>query len=249
MDSLLSAKSDFASLGSSLASIQQNAVDDQISNNASVQNYKNVSAQLKASIPSSFGELAFGAYEFGGQAKTLLTRIGNAIEGVKAAPDAIKAALVKGGNQLGARGNELTALASETTGKIQETANTLKTNLGASVEELKTVASGAVGDLQTAAQTAATSGKAALETAATSGRTALETAATSRLTPLTQTAITVPEIAVPELPRFSLPLASKRPTVAGLADTMAPENIRQTGLRAIDPEEMMGPIFSENLRS
>ena len=249
MDSLLSAKSDFASLGSSLASIQQNAVDDQISNNASVQNYKNVSAQLKASIPSSFGELAFGAYEFGGQAKTLLTRIGNAIEGVKAAPDAIKAALVKGGNQLGARGNELTALASETTGKIQETANTLKTNLGASVEELKTVASGAVGDLQTAAQTAATSGKAALETAATSGRAALETAATSRLTPLTQTAITVPEIAVPELPRFSLPLASKRPTVAGLADTMAPENIRQTGLRAIDPEEMMGPIFSENLRS
>jgi hypothetical protein len=184
MDSLLSAKSDFASLGSSLASIQQNAVDDQISNNAAVQNYNNVSAQLKASIPSSFGELAFGAYEFGGQAKSLLTRIGNVIEGVKAAPDAIKAALVKGGNQLGARGNELKTLASETTGKIQETANTLKTNLGASVEELKTVASGAVGDLQTAAQTAATSSKAALETAATSGRTALETAATSGRTAL-----------------------------------------------------------------
>ena len=111
---LFAARSDFSNFGSSLAAIQQNATDDQISNNSALQNYGNVSAQLQASIPSSFGDIAFGAYELLGQGKDLLSRISAVKDAVAAAPDAIKAALVKGGNNLGARVDQATELATNT---------------------------------------------------------------------------------------------------------------------------------------
>lgn len=177
---LFAARSDFASFGSSLASIQQNAIDDQISNNAALQNYGNVSAQLKASIPSGFGDIAFGAYELLGQGKDLIGRISKVRDAVAAAPNAIKDALVKGGNKLGARGDELKSLVSDTKASLEDATGTLKTNLGASFEELKTTATGGVESImstgKTALESAATTGKTALENAVTSGQTALQSA-------------------------------------------------------------------------
>jgi hypothetical protein len=199
---LFAARSDFASLGSSLASVQQNAMADQISNNAAIQNYGNVSAQLKASIPSSFGDIAFGAYELLGQGKDLLGRISKVKDAVAAAPDALKAALVKGGNKLGARGDELKSLVSETTDTLKTTGDALKTAATGGAEQLQTLATGGLSELRTAAtggaeqlQTLATGGLSELRTAATgglenvmtTGRTALESA-TTRI-PLTQNEI------------------------------------------------------------
>jgi hypothetical protein len=177
---LFAARSDFASLGSSLASVQQNAMADQISNNAAIQNYGNVSAQLKASIPSSFGDIAFGAYELLGQGKDLLGRISKVKDAVAAAPDALKAALVKGGNKLGARGDELKSLVSETTDTLKTTGDALKTAATGGAEQLQTLATGGLSELRTAA----TGG---LENVMTTGRTALESA-TTRI-PLTQNEI------------------------------------------------------------
>lgn len=223
----MTAKSDFGNLGASLSSIQQNAIDDQIANNSSVQNYNNVTAQLKASIPSGFGEAIFGAYELLGQGKSLISRVSKVVSDVKKAPQAVKDSLVNA-----------------------------KNNLGASFEEAKNVVTGGVEELQQAGNEALAKDitnqglNVAQETShnvLTAGREAL--GPSNALLNLTQPEIAVPEIAVPELPSFYLPLASKRPTGAGLADTMAPENIRQAGLREIDPEEAFGLIFNPNLRS
>jgi hypothetical protein len=214
---LFAARSDFASLGSSLASVQQNAMADQISNNAAIQNYNNVSAQLKASIPSGFGDIAFGAYELLGQGKDLVGRLSKVKDAVAAAPDALKAALVKGGNKLGARGGELKSLVSDTTDTLKTTGDALKTAATGGAEQLQTLATGGLSELRTAA----TGG---LENVMASGRTTLET---------------VPDIAPTEVP-FSLPLATKRPTGSSFADTLQPENIIQSSMREIDPE--MTPV-------
>jgi len=225
----MTAKSDFGNLGASLSSIQQNAIDDQIANNSSVQNYNNVTAQLKASIPSGFGEAIFGAYELLGQGKSLISRVSKVVSDVKKAPQAVKDSLVNA-----------------------------KNNLGASFEEAKNVVTGGVEELQQAGNEALAKAKditnqglnvaqETTENVLTAGREAL--GPSNALLNLTQPEIAVPEIAVPELPSFSLPLASKRPTGVSLADTIAPENIRQAGLREIDPEEAFGPIFNPNLRS
>ena len=265
----MTAKSDFSNLGASLSSIQQNALDDQIANNSSMQSYNNITAQLKASIPSGFGEATFGAYELLGQGKDLFSRFSKVVSDVKKAPQAVKDALVKG-----------------------------KNNLGASLEEGKNVVTGGVADLQQVGTEALQTAKDITNTALNvtinsegrfvtpSGRVAPPppserdlnqnlpeapaqqssqdilnslTPEENRMSPSdvydrlfgTQNVpdLRVPDLPVPEVPRFSLPLATKRPTTSGLADTMAPENVRQTALRAIDPEETIGPAFATNLQS
>ena len=265
----MTAKTDFSNLGASLSSIQQNALDDQIANNSSMQSYNNITAQLKASIPSGFGEVTFGAYELLGQGKELFSRVSKVVSDVQKAPQAVKDALVKG-----------------------------KNSLGASLEEGKNIVTGGVADLQQVGTEALQTAKDITNTSLNvtinsegrfvtpSGRVAppppserdlnqnLPEAPTqqssqdilnsltpeeNRMSPSdvydrlfgTQNVpeLRVPDLPVPEVPRFSLPLATKRPTTSGLADTMAPENVRQTALRAIDPEETIGPAFATNLQS
>jgi hypothetical protein len=254
MDSLLSAKSDFASLGSSLASLQQNAVNDQISNNAALQNYSNVKAQLTASTPSGFGDVAFGAYELLGQGKDLASRFSKVISDVKKAPQVVKDALVKAKNNLGARLEEGQDLATKTVGELQQTSTE-------ALQSVKDLTNTGLNITQETSQNLMAAGRGALDT----GSNALLNVAKTpqeifnSLTPQEQRMSSgeidrifgpsESEVPVPEVPRFSLPLATKRPTTSGLADTMAPENIRQTGLRAIDPEETIGRTFTTDLQS
>jgi hypothetical protein len=226
---LFAARSDFASLGSSLASFQQNAMADQISNNAAIQNYNNVSAQLKAAVPSGFGDIAFGAYELLGQGKDLVGRLAKVREAVAAAPDAIKAALVKGGNQLGSRVNQAKSLVSDTTNTLQTTGDALRTTATEGAEQLQSLATSGVTQLRTAAP--------ALEGGAIEISPNVFMTRSGRIAPPAPGA--APDIAPTETP-FSLPLATKRPTTSTLADTLQPENVIQSGLREIDPE--MSPL-------
>lgn len=276
---LFTARSDFANLGGSIASFQQNALDDQISNNATLQNYGNVSAQLKASIPSSFGDIAFGAYELLGQSKDLISRISKVKSDISALPATIKDSLVKGGNKLGARVEQGKSLVSETGAQLQTTAQEVGdqvvdiTNRGVSTaqqtaNDLQTVASNTAETLRTTASTTADS----LRDTATSATEGLENTALSSIDNLQtsfrefspgryisasgRVAPPAPSIEslqasseVSALPKFSLPPATKRATSTGLADTMAPENVRQTAIRAIDPEETLLPTFDLNLQS
>ena len=231
---LFAARSDFASLGSSLAAVQQNAMADQISNNAALQNYNNVSAQLKAAIPSGFGDIAFGAYELLGQGKDLVGRLAKVREAVSAAPDAIKAALVKGGNQLGARVNQAKSLVSETTDTLQTTGDALRASATEGAEQLQSLATSGVSQLRAAAP--------ALEGGAIELSPGVFMTRSGRIAPPAPDA--VPDIVPTEVP-FSLPLATKRPTTTTFADTLQPENVLQSGLRELDPE--MSPVA--NLRS
>ena len=169
---LFNARSDFASLGGSIASFQQNALDDQVANNATLQNYGNVSAQLKASIPSSFGDIAFGAYELLGQGKDLISRISKVKSDISALPATIKESLVKGGNKLGARVEEGKTLVSETGAQLQTTTEGLSNTIQQTAEQLRTTASGATEGLQTAVS-GATEG---LQTAVSGAREGLQTA-------------------------------------------------------------------------
>lgn len=226
---LFAARSDFASLGSSLAAVQQNAMADQLSNNAALQNYNNVSAQLKAAIPSGFGDIAFGAYELLGQGKDLVGRLAKVREAVSAAPDAIKAALVKGGNQLGARVNQAKSLVSETTNTLQTTGDALRTTATEGAEQLQSLATSGVSQLRAPA----------LEGGAIELSPGVFMTRTGRIAPPAPDA--VPDIVPTEVP-FSLPLATKRPTTTTFADTLQPENVLQSGLRELDPE--MSPVAS-----
>ena len=169
---LFNARSDFASLGGSIASFQQNALDDQVANNATLQNYGNVSAQLKASIPSSFGDIAFGAYELLGQGKDLISRISKVKSDISALPATIKESLVKGGNKLGARVEEGKTLVSETGAQLQTTTEGLSNTIQQTAEQLRTTASGATEGLQTAVS-GATEG---LQTAVSGATEGLQTA-------------------------------------------------------------------------
>ena len=182
-------------------------MDDKIANNAALQNYGNVSAQLKASIPSSFGDIAFGAYELLGQGKDLIARFSKVKDAVTAAPDALKAALVKGGNKLGARIEQAKTLVAETGAELKTTAEGLITTGASTVDKLNAVATGAAGEIKAAAE----GGVSEIKAAAEGG--------------------------VPEIPKFRLPENVKKPTSLGLADTTQPENIRQEAIRAIDPEQ------------
>ena len=222
---LFAARSDFANFGSSLASLQQNATADQISNNAALQNYNNVSAQLKAAVPSGFGDIAFGAFELLGQGKDLVARLSKVREAVSAAPDAIKAALVKGGNQLGARVNQAKSLVSDTTNALQTTGDSLRASATAGADELQTLATTTVSDLRSAVP--------ALEGGAIELSPGVFMTRTGRIAPPAPG--TVAEVAPTEIP-FSLPLATKRPTASTFADTLQPENVLQSGLRELDPE-------------
>jgi len=224
---LYAARSDFANFGSSLASIQQNAMDDQISNNAALQNYSNVSAQLKASIPSSFGDIAFGAYELLGQGKDLISRFSKVKDAVAAAPDALKAALVKGGNKLGARVEQAKTLATETGAELQSTAGELASKATDITQRGVTTATGAVSEVKAAATGAASEVQAAATGAASEVQAAAEGGARE-----VQAAA-----AGAEIPKFKLPENVKKPTSFGLADTTQPENIRQQAIRLIDPEQ------------
>ena len=163
---LFAARSDFSNFGSSLAAIQQNATDDQISNNAALQNYSNISAQLQASIPSSFGDIAFGAFELLGQGKELFSRISAVKNAVAAAPDAIKAALVKGGNNLGARVKEAETLATDTTTELRTTGTELLNTANDITNRGVEVIGGAATELQTTVNTAANETRAAVTGAA-----------------------------------------------------------------------------------
>jgi hypothetical protein len=264
MDSLLSAKSDFSSLGSSLASLQQNAVNDQISNNAALQSYNNVKAQLTASTPSGFGDVAFGAYELLGQGKDLASRFSKVISDVKKAPQVVKDALVKAKNNLGARLEEGQDLVTNTVGDLQQTAtealqtakDLTNTGLNATINS--------EGRFVTPSGRVAPPPPSERDLNQNLTEVAPQQSSQDILNSLTPEEIrmspsdvydrlfgtqNMPEVPVPEVPRFSLPLATKRPTTSGLADTMAPENIRQTALRAIDPEETIGPAFATNLQS
>lgn len=265
---LFTARSDFANLGGSIASFQQNALDDQISNNATLQNYGNVSAQLKASIPSSFGDIAFGAYELLGQGKDLIGRISKVKSDISALPATIKESLVKGGNKLGAKFEEGKSLVSETGAQLQTTAQEVGnqvvdiTNRGVSTarqtaNDLQTVASNTAETLKDTATTA-TEG---LQTTALNSVDDLQTSfrefspgryisASGRVAPPAPSIESLQASSeVSALPKFSLPPATKRATSSGLADTMAPENVIQTGIRAVDPEETVLPTFDVNLQS
>ena len=224
---LFAARSDFASLGSSLAAVQQNAMADQISNNAALQNYNNVSAQLKAAIPSGFGDIAFGAYELLGQGKDLVGRLAKVREAVAAAPDAIKAALVKGGNQLGARVNQAKSLVSETTNTLQTTGDALRTTATEGAEQLQSLATSG----ETQLRTAATSGAEQLQSLATGGVSELRTAATGGLENVISTTRTAVESATGRLPLTENEIEARLPEygqsmeMTDFAATRAPQQL------------------------
>jgi hypothetical protein len=125
----LNQKSNYASFGSALDNIDQNNMDDQISNNLSLQNYASAQLQSQLAIPGSFGEIAFGGYELLGQGKELFKRFSAVKDDIQKLPDAAKALLEKGGNKLGARVEELKSLATGTKGDLEQTLLDTKENL------------------------------------------------------------------------------------------------------------------------
>jgi len=186
---LFAARSDFSNFGSSLAAIQQNATDDQISNNAALQNYGNINAQLQAAIPSSFGDIAFGAFELLGQTKELFSRISAVKNAVAAAPDAIKAALVKGGNKIAARAEEVKTLASETTNELRTTGTDLVNTASDITNRGLNVIGGAATELQTTVNAAANETRAAV-TGAANQATEVVTGAANEIQATVNTAAT-----------------------------------------------------------
>jgi len=243
---LYNARSNFSNLGSSLQSIQQNALDDQMSNNAALQNYNSVSAQLKASIPSSFGELAFGAYEFLGQGKDLLGRLSKIKSDIAAAPDAIKASLVKGGNRLGASLEEGKNIISGSAADLKQTASQLTetakdiTNRGVKTagdvsEEIKNTANDLGGNVRQQIPTSTELLESEFREYSP-GRYISPSGRIAPPPPAISEGITA-SLETEGLPKFTLPETVKRPTTAGFADSLQPENIRQQALRMVEPEE------------
>ena len=244
-NSLMSARSDFSSLGSSLSSIQQNALDDQIANNASLQNYNNANLQVQLAIPSSFGEIAFGGYELLGQGKNLVGRLLKVKNDIIAAPQKVKDALIKGGNKLGesfeeAKSvvtggvSELKGVASSAASQAADITNRV-VSVGSNVaEEIKNT----VGDLGDQVKLHIAESTSNLDKNVLPGGIDdifhPDYNLNQRLAEVLPKAPSVESVA---LPKFTLPATTKRPTTLGLADTSIPENIRQQSLRMVEPEQ------------
>ena len=222
---LFAARSDFSNFGSSLAAIQQNATDDQISNNAALQNYSNISAQLQASIPSSFGDIAFGAFELLGQGKELFSRISAVKNAVAAAPDAIKAALVKGGNNLGARVKEAETLATDTTTELRTTGTELLNTANDITNRGVEVIGGAATELQTTVNTAANETRAAVTGAANQATEVVTGAANT----IQETINTIAD----ELPATVTRIADELPATVTNTVSNAAQELQSTARNAI----------------
>ena len=231
---LMTSRADFSNLGSTLSAIQQNARDDMISNNSALQSYNNVNAQIKASIPSSFGEIAFGAYELLGQSKDLLARFSKVKSDIAALPDAAKESLSKLGYKLGGRVDEATALATQTASELRSTATQAATQAA---------------ELTTRATTLGTNAVAELGSAASDLAGQVQERVAESVSNVSEVSSALQAEAGTAVSRFSLPLATKRPATLGLADTTAPENIRQQALRMIEPEATETPAAPYNLRA
>ena len=233
---LFAARSDFSNFGSALAAIQQNATDDQMSNNAALQNYSNVSAQLQASIPSGFGDIAFGAFELLGQGKELLSRISAVKNAVAAAPDAIKEALVKGGNKLGARVKEAETLASDTTTELRTTGTELLNTANDITNRGVEIIGGAATELQTTVNAAVTETTGTITNAANQA-TEVVTGAANTIQETINTAAdelpaTVTRIA-DELPATVTRIADELPATVSNTVSTAAQELQSTARNAI----------------
>lgn len=233
---LLNARADFSNFGSTLSAIQQNARDDMISNNSALQNYMNVNAQIKASIPSSFGEIAFGAYELLGQSKDLLSRFSKVKSDIAALPDAAKDSLVKLGNKLGARVQDAGALAADTRTALQSAATEVGSAAQGIAGQATNLASQTASDIASRASTIATDVRGIPIITPEEDIFSSSYNLASQLRAPAEEAVS----------RFVLPLATKRPATLGVAEPITYENIRQKALRMVEPEEAetAAPRFS-----
>ena len=233
--SLMNSRSDFSNFGSSLASIQENAVDVAASNEQTQTFYQSLTTQLTSTgliegFPSVVGVVSAGKGLYAsvkrlGDIKPLLEKgLGEGKDLLQSGASDLLKTGKKGLGQLETGVNELKAKATTVGETIQSETSNLVSNIQQATSNVMNSAQASGEGVLATAQTEAANAVSTVE----KGVSAIGAEIRSSIVPSVQAAAET---------RFSLPLATKRPMTVEPANTLTGDSIHQQSLAMLEPEE------------